>query len=91
MLYPKEDPHTHRLQFTCRTCQYSEPATSSCVFRNLQNNAIGETAGVTQDVGNDPTVGAPSLGLCLLCGTVIECEGRRIREDEMHDVAKQEV
>ncbi|KAF4636217.1 hypothetical protein G7Y89_g1876 [Cudoniella acicularis] len=73
MLYPKEDPDTHRLNFACRTCQYSEEATSACVFRNILNNAVGETAGVTQDVGSDPTVGLP---LCLLCGSVIMCEGR---------------
>ncbi|KAK0118719.1 DNA-directed RNA polymerase II core subunit rpb9 [Cadophora gregata f. sp. sojae] len=74
MLYPKEDPDTHRLQFACRTCQYSEEATSSCVFRNILNNAVGETAGVTQDVGSDPTVGLP---LCLLYGSVVICEGRK--------------
>ncbi|CZT01196.1 related to DNA-directed RNA polymerase II chain RPB9 [Rhynchosporium agropyri] len=77
MLYPKEDPDTHRLQFACRTCQYSEEATSSCVFRNILNNAVGETAGVTQDVGSDPTVGLP---FCLLCGSVVTCEGRMIEK-----------
>jgi DNA-directed RNA polymerase subunit M/transcription elongation factor TFIIS len=56
MLYPKEDEDSHKLQFTCRTCQYTEEATSTCVFRNVMNNAVGETAGVTQDVGSDPTV-----------------------------------
>ncbi|OBT79794.1 hypothetical protein VF21_01507 [Pseudogymnoascus sp. 05NY08] len=56
MLYPKEDNDTRQLQFACRTCQYSEPAISSCVFRNVLNNAVGETAGVTQDVGSDPTL-----------------------------------
>ena len=84
MLYPKEDPDTHRLQFACRTCQYSEEAASSCVFRNVLNNAVGETAGVTQDVGSDPTVGLP---LCLLCGSVVACEGKGARGaavDEMH-------
>ncbi|KAF3059801.1 DNA-directed RNA polymerase II subunit RPB9 [Daldinia childiae] len=55
MLYPKEDEDAHKLQFTCRTCQYTEEATSSCVFRNVINSAAGETAGVTQDVGSDPT------------------------------------
>ncbi|CAK7231122.1 hypothetical protein SEUCBS140593_007818 [Sporothrix eucalyptigena] len=60
MLYPKEDEDSHKLQFTCRTCQYTEEAASTCVFRNVLNNAAGETAGVTQDVGSDPTVGAPS-------------------------------
>lgn len=58
MLYPKEDEDAHKLQFTCRTCQYTEEAVSTCVFRNVLNNAAGETAGVTQDVGSDPTVGA---------------------------------
>lgn len=43
------------------------------MFRNILNNAVGETAGVTQDVGSDPTVRLP---LCLLCGSVIICEGR---------------
>jgi DNA-directed RNA polymerase subunit M/transcription elongation factor TFIIS len=71
MLYPKEDPDTHRLQFACRTCQYSEEAVSSCVFRNILNNAVGETAGVTQDVGSDPTVGVPDF--CTLCGCAISC------------------
>lgn len=56
MLYPKEDEESHKLQFTCRTCQYTEEATSTCVFRNLMNNTAGATAGVTQDVGSDPTV-----------------------------------
>ncbi|ROT38144.1 hypothetical protein SODALDRAFT_333908 [Sodiomyces alkalinus F11] len=56
MLYPKEDEETHRLQFTCRTCHFTEQATSTCVFRNVMNNAAGETAGVTQDVGSDPTL-----------------------------------
>lgn len=63
MLYPKEDENDHKLMFTCRTCSFSEEATSSCIFRNVLNNAAGETAGVTQDVGSDPTVGS-SLASC---------------------------
>ena len=81
MLYPKEDADNHKLQFTCRTCQYSEEANSTCVFRNVLNNAAGETAGVTQDVGSDPTVGTPRTGsknkpqtfICLCCGGVVMC------------------
>ncbi|KAL1893028.1 hypothetical protein Sste5346_006709 [Sporothrix stenoceras] len=81
MLYPKEDEDSHKLQFTCRTCQYTEEAVSTCVFRNVLNNAAGETAGVTQDVGSDPTVGAiafpnPSTShtmLCFCCGAFIAC------------------
>jgi DNA-directed RNA polymerase II subunit RPB9 len=68
LLYPKEDENEHKLMFTCRTCKFSEEATSSCIYRNVLNNAVGETAGVTQDVGSDPTVGTnfiiPSEGMC---------------------------
>ncbi|KAG7291145.1 hypothetical protein NEMBOFW57_001156 [Staphylotrichum longicolle] len=63
MLYPKEDEVDRKLMFTCRTCNFSEEATSSCIFRNTMNNAAGETAGVTQDVGSDPTPGTPELEL----------------------------
>lgn len=59
MLYPKEDENERKLLFTCRTCNYSTDATSSCIYRNILNNKAGETAGVTQDVGSDPTVGHP--------------------------------
>jgi len=71
MLYPKENEQLQVLQFACRTCPYTEAASSSCVFRNVLNNSVGETAGVTQDVGSDPTVCLP--GLCLLCGCQITC------------------
>ena len=60
MLYPKEDRLNNTLMFACRTCQFSEPAPSSCVYRNTLYNTVGETAGVTQDVGSDPTVGQPA-------------------------------
>ncbi|KAK4123018.1 hypothetical protein N657DRAFT_656367 [Parathielavia appendiculata] len=56
MLYPKEDEAQRKLMYTCRTCNYSEEATSFCVYRNVLNNASGETAGVTQDVASDPTL-----------------------------------
>lgn len=73
MLYPKEDRINNKLMFACRTCQYSEEAASACVFRNSIYNIIGETAGVTQDVGSDPTVGLPDV-CCTLCGQAITCE-----------------
>jgi len=57
--------------FTCRTCQVSEPATSYCVYKNKLNNQVGDTAGVTQDVASDPTVGIP--GFCTYCGEEITC------------------
>ena len=65
MLYPKEDADSRQLLYVCRTCQYTEEAATSCVFRNVMNSASGETAGVTQDVADDPTV---SGDVCLLCG-----------------------
>jgi len=71
MLYPKENKETSELMFACRTCQYSEKATSSCVYRNNLDTSIGETAGVTQDVGSDPTVGLP--GFCTVCGIPVRC------------------
>ena len=54
---------TSKLMFACRTCQFSEEAQSSCVFRNNMYNTVGETAGVTQDVGSDPTVGCCCLSV----------------------------
>ena len=73
MLYPKEDRLNNILMFACRTCQFSEPAASSCVFRNNLYNTVGETAGVTQDVGSDPTVGLPDFCTCTLCGEELVC------------------
>ena len=71
LLYPKEDRSSNTLVFACRTCHVDEPATSYCVFQNKLNSQVGETAGVTQDVGSDPTVGFP---LCLLCGDEVYCD-----------------
>ncbi|KAI4278914.1 MAG: hypothetical protein L6R38_005129 [Xanthoria sp. 2 TBL-2021] len=56
MLAPKEDRINNKLMYCCRMCQYSEEADSACIFRNNIYNVIGETAGVTQDVGSDPTL-----------------------------------
>ncbi|KAJ2892979.1 RNA polymerase M/15 kDa subunit [Zalerion maritima] len=77
MLYPKEDEQNRKLQFTCRTCQYTEEAATTCIFRNELDTSVGETAGVTQDVGSDPTVGLSQLPaepvFCLLCGCTVTC------------------
>ncbi|KAJ9161597.1 hypothetical protein NKR19_g2117 [Coniochaeta hoffmannii] len=61
MLYPKEDEVNHKLMFECRTCAYTEEAASTCIFRHNLSNTAGETAGVTQDVGSDPT--GPTEGM----------------------------
>lgn len=72
MLYPVEDKEEQKLIFNCRICNKSEDATAFCVYRNELSNTIGETAGITQDVGQDPTVG--SLPVCTMCGQEILCE-----------------
>jgi DNA-directed RNA polymerase II subunit RPB9 len=71
LLYPKEDRINNTLMFTCRTCHVGEPATSHCVFQNTLNSQVGDTAGVTTDVGADPTVGLPDF--CTYCGEQIIC------------------
>ncbi len=92
MLYPKEDGNSKKLMFACRTCQFSEDAVSSCVFRNNLYNTVGETAGVTQDVGSDPTVS--SLIFCTLCGDEIGrylFEGERDNSLNATDMAEDEI
>ncbi|KAJ5628786.1 hypothetical protein N7490_011014 [Penicillium lividum] len=77
LLYPKEDRATNQLMFTCRTCHVGEPATSHCVYQNKLNSQVGDTAGVTQDVGSDPTVRFPGFlsinSFCHLCGDELTC------------------
>lgn len=69
--------------FYCRACTYSESAKESCVYRNDLSNTVGETAGITQDVGSDPTVGEDlsmsqtlqdPMPVCTMCGQEITCE-----------------
>lgn len=89
---------TNKLMFACRTCQFSEEAISSCVFRNNMYNTVGETAGVTQDVGSDPTVCGFDFDLCCcwfcctLCGVDLGDGGwdegvglEEEEEEENHD------
>ena len=57
MLHPKEDRLNNTLMFACRTCQFSEPAGASCIYRNSLKETIAETPGNVQDVAQDPTVG----------------------------------
>ena len=58
MLYPREDKINSTLMFACRSCQYSEPAQASCVYRNSLKEEVAETPGNMMDVAQDPTVGA---------------------------------
>ncbi|KAF2400711.1 hypothetical protein EJ06DRAFT_529828 [Trichodelitschia bisporula] len=74
LLYPKEDKVNNALEFACRTCAYSEPATTACIYNNTISSTVGDTAGITQDVGQDPTVGLHIPDFCTLCGQEIRCE-----------------
>jgi DNA-directed RNA polymerase II subunit RPB9 len=56
LLYPKEDPASRTLSFVCKACHHVEEAEPSCTFRKELGNSVTETAGVTTDVANDPTV-----------------------------------
>lgn len=60
MLYPKEDRMSNTLMFACRTCQFSEPASAHCIWRNSLKEDVQETAGNVDDVAQDPTVGTCS-------------------------------
>ena len=82
MLYPKEDPESRKLLYTCRTCQFVEDAATTCVFRNLLNSASGETAGVTQDVATDPTVSGVA---CVVCGRFLGPAGADVMGEEELD------
>ncbi|KAF1808798.1 hypothetical protein P152DRAFT_462196 [Eremomyces bilateralis CBS 781.70] len=57
MLYPHEETSTNKLLFQCRSCHWKEDAPISVIYRNEMSNTVGETAGITQDVAQDPTVG----------------------------------
>ena len=77
LLYPQEDRANNKLEFACRSCNYNEPASSECIYRNsLGTNAVGETSGMTKDVADDPTASAlnPTPDFCTLCGNEIFCE-----------------
>ncbi|KAK9320753.1 hypothetical protein V1517DRAFT_328389 [Lipomyces orientalis] len=67
MLYPKEDKVNQRLLYSCRNCPYKEAAADSKVYRNEILADVSETAGVTLDVGSDPTL-PRSNKECPACG-----------------------
>ncbi|BFZ53405.1 DNA-directed RNA polymerase II core subunit rpb9 [Savitreella phatthalungensis] len=67
LLYPREDAANRRLIYACRNCEYSELAANSRVYRNELRSKEAETAGVTQDVGSDPTL-PQSDKQCTQCG-----------------------
>ncbi len=45
-----------RLLYACRNCNYSEAVTDPRVYKNELHSFVGETAGVTAGLGDDPTL-----------------------------------
>lgn len=77
LLYPKEDRMTNTLNYICKACGQVQPAEASCTYRNQLGSTVTETAGVTTDVANDPTVGK-TLEVhnpydCSKCGGDVTC------------------
>jgi DNA-directed RNA polymerase II subunit RPB9 len=56
MLYPREDKTQGQLLFECRICEYVEQAATPLVYRHELVSNIGETAGIVNDIGSDPTL-----------------------------------
>ena len=52
----KEDKEGQRLLYACRNCGYTELAENPKVYRHELMTNIGATAGVVEDIGNDPTL-----------------------------------
>lgn len=76
LLYPKEDRNTSTLLYICKACHATTTHDSACTYRQQLGSTVQETAGVTTDVSNDPTVGAAALELpflCTLCGDPLRC------------------
>lgn len=76
MLYPKEDRATSELLYVCRACHAVQKFDTNCTERKYLGSAVADTAGVTTDVANDPTVGDDSSALpcfCTMCGDALRC------------------
>ena len=68
---------TNTLNYICKACGQVQPAEASCTYRNQLGSTVTETAGVTTDVANDPTVGTHShesdLYGCEMCDERVTC------------------
>lgn len=56
LLYPKEDRTVNRLKFVCKACTAVTEHDTACTYRHHLGSTVTETAGVTTDVANDPTL-----------------------------------
>jgi DNA-directed RNA polymerase II subunit RPB9 len=75
LLYPKEDRNRNLLTYICKACTNVVKSESACTYRQHLGSTVTETAGVTTDVANDPTVGETSLEVCfcMMCGDALRC------------------
>jgi DNA-directed RNA polymerase II subunit RPB9 len=75
LLYPKEERETSELQFVCKACTAVTKTEPACTYRHHLGSTVTETAGVTTDVANDPTVGeiSPKVYFCTMCGDTLRC------------------
>jgi len=96
LLYPKEDRATSQLLFVCKACHATQLFDSACTYRHHLGSTVTETAGVTTDVANDPTVRDESLMLpcfCTMCGDQIRCGGcggLALEESDVSHISSQE-
>lgn len=96
LLYPKEDRATSQLLFVCKACHATQIFDSACTYRNQLGSTVTETAGVTTDVANDPTVRDDSFLVpcfCTMCGEEVRCGGceeSAMEEFDVSDLSSQE-
>lgn len=68
ILHSQEDRERRVLLFACRNCNFEEAAVEARVYRNDLMTQSKEEAGVTQDLGKDPTLPRTSIE-CPKCTT----------------------
>lgn len=68
MLYPQADNESKQLLYSCRNCPYSERADNPLVYHHRLESDLSETAGVTNDIGSDPTLVSGLLRMCSASG-----------------------
>ncbi|KAI9307489.1 DNA-directed RNA polymerase II subunit I [Cunninghamella echinulata] len=66
LLYPREDKANRQLMFSCRNCQFEEPADNMRVYRHEIIHGPSEQTMVLTDLSADPTLPRANL-TCPQC------------------------
>ncbi|KDQ18331.1 hypothetical protein BOTBODRAFT_63340 [Botryobasidium botryosum FD-172 SS1] len=66
ILSPKADPARRIMMLWCRSCGAEEGAHNRCVYKNDLLTVTKEQAGVTHDLGTDPTLPHQEI-ICPSC------------------------